>query len=859
MRGALLNKRRRPLLLNGLALVGWRYLTGHAWQTLLMILGIALGVAVIVAVDIANASAVRAFSLSTEAIAGKATHQITGGVNGLREEVYSDLKRRGMDVAMAPVVGAFVSSPQLGERPLQLFGVDPFVDGQFRNYLNPATTVNPQAYLSIFTVPGAVMISAENSARYGLKLGDEISLDIDGVVKTAIISGILEVQDDLSRRTLEGMILADISTVQELTNRQGWLDWVDVILPEGEAVLEEALPAGAALQPVSSRQGALEQMTAAFRANLSALSMLALIVGLFLIYNSITFSVVQRRKLFGILRCLGVTRGEVFRLVVWEAVGIGLIGSLVGIGLGVLMGRNTVLLVSQTINDLYFTTTVQDVSLPLISLLKGGLIGVAATVLAAGFPAFEAASIPPNTALTRSILESKSRLVVILLAGAGLAAILLGVIVFQLSASSMLPGFIGTALVVVGFAMLAAISMIAIMNLLEPILPRMFGFLGLMAPRNVIKNLSRTAVAVAALMVAIAVTIGINLMVDSFRSTVDLWLRQTLQSDVYLTAPSFVSSSSQTPIDPQVVEKVNTWPGVARVDVLRTIHLETSSGYIILSATSNPEIGVERMYVSRSLAVEDIWPAMQQGGLLISETLARNLDLTGEGKMLKLPTPNGEVEMPVLGIYNDYSSSEGGIMMALNVYQDLWRDSTITAIGLRLQPGYQADQITQDLEERLGVTQKLIIRANQELRADVMDVFDRTFTITASLRILATVVAFIGILSTLLLIQLEKQREIGILRALGLTGGQLWRLTMLETGLMGLSAGLLAMPTGYVVTLILIYVINLRSFGWTIQLFLEPRVFVQSLGLAVLAALLAGIYPALRLSRMVTSEAVRYE
>lgn len=855
----MLNKRRRPLLLNGLALVGWRYLTGHAWQTLLMILGIALGVAVIVAVDIANASAVRAFSLSTEAIAGKATHQITGGVNGLREEVYSDLKRKGMDVAMAPVVGAFVSSPQLGERPLQLFGVDPFVDGQFRNYLNPATTVNPQAYLSIFTVPGAVMISAENSARYGLKLGDEISLDIDGVVKTAIISGILEVQDDLSRRTLEGMILADISTVQELTNRQGWLDWVDVILPEGEAVLEEALPAGAALQPVSSRQGALEQMTAAFRANLSALSMLALIVGLFLIYNSITFSVVQRRKLFGILRCLGVTRGEVFRLVVWEAVGIGLIGSLVGIGLGVLMGRNTVLLVSQTINDLYFTTTVQDVSLPLISLLKGGLIGVAATVLAAGFPAFEAASIPPNTALTRSILESKSRLVVILLAGAGLAAILLGVIVFQLSASSMLPGFIGTALVVVGFAMLAAISMIAIMNLLEPILPRMFGFLGLMAPRNVIKNLSRTAVAVAALMVAIAVTIGINLMVDSFRSTVDLWLRQTLQSDVYLTAPSFVSSSSQTPIDPQVVEKVNTWPGVARVDVLRTIHLETSSGYIILSATSNPEIGVERMYVSRSLAVEDIWPAMQQGGLLISETLARNLDLTGEGKMLKLPTPNGEVEMPVLGIYNDYSSSEGGIMMALNVYQDLWRDSTITAIGLRLQPGYQADQITQDLEERLGVTQKLIIRANQELRADVMDVFDRTFTITASLRILATVVAFIGILSTLLLIQLEKQREIGILRALGLTGGQLWRLTMLETGLMGLSAGLLAMPTGYVVTLILIYVINLRSFGWTIQLFLEPRVFVQSLGLAVLAALLAGIYPALRLSRMVTSEAVRYE
>ena len=328
---------------------------------------------------------------------------------------------------------------------------------------------------------------------------------------------------------------------------------------------------------------------------------------------------------------------------------------------------------------------------------------------------------------------------------------------------------------------------------------------------------------------------------------------------MYIIAPSFVSSSSQTPIEPQVVTKVIDWPGVERVDLLRTINIGTPSGYIILSGTSNPDIGQERVYLSRYLPMNEIWPAMQAGGILITETLARKISTNLQVSELILPTPVGEKSFPVLGVYHDYSSSEGGVMMALNIYRDIWQDDTVTAIGLRLKPGINADEITQELTEGLGVEQKVLIRPNQELRSDVMDVFDRTFAITSALRILATIVAFIGILSTLLLLQLEKQREVGILRALGLTGKQLWRLTMLETGLMGLSAGILALPTGFAITLILIRVLNLRSFGWSIQLLAKPEVFLQAIGLALLAALFAGIYPAFRLSRMITSEAVRYE
>lgn len=849
----------RFFISNGLIRVGRRYLFGHAWQTILMVLGIALGVAVIVAVDIANASAIRAFRISTEVVSGKATHQILGGVNGLEDSLYTQLKRDGLGVPLAPAISVYVSSPQLGNRPLQLLGIDPFVDGDFRSYLGFENNLTTEGLFSLLTVPGSVIISKDNSENYSLSLGDEIALEIDGLERNAVISGIVDVQEPVTRRSLEGMLIADIASVQEMAGREGFLDWIDIILPEGTETLNYPLPEGASLQPTGAKQGALEQMTSAFRMNLSALSMLALIVGLFLIYNSITFSVVQRRKLFGTLRCLGVTRAEIFRLVVFEAGIVGLIGALLGIGLGILLGRNTIQLVSQTINDIYFTTTVQDVRIPLESLLKGGVIGMVATILAAGFPALEAASIPPQTALSRSILESKSRLVVSLLAFGGLITITLGVLIFQIPSSSLFLGFVGTTIVVIGFAMLSAISMIGILKMTEPLVGRIWGFLGRLASRNLRKSLSRTAVAMAALMVAVAVTIGINLMIDSFRNTVAIWLKETLQGDVYIIAPSFVSSSSQTPIEPQVVTKVIDWPGVERVDLLRTINIGTPSGYIILSGTSNPDIGQERVYLSRYLPMNEIWPAMQAGGILITETLARKISTNLQVSELILPTPVGEKSFPVLGVYHDYSSSEGGVMMALNIYRDIWQDDTVTAIGLRLKPGINADEITQELTEGLGVEQKVLIRPNQELRSDVMDVFDRTFAITSALRILATIVAFIGILSTLLLLQLEKQREVGILRALGLTGKQLWRLTMLETGLMGLSAGILALPTGFAITLILIRVLNLRSFGWSIQLLAKPEVFLQAIGLALLAALFAGIYPAFRLSRMITSEAVRYE
>jgi putative ABC transport system permease protein len=868
--------------------IGWRYLIRRPWQSILMILGIALGVAVVVAVDLANASARRGFDLSAEAVAGKSTHQISGGSQGLDEALYTRLRRAGLGIPMAPVVDVYVSSPRLGEGPFQLLGVDPFAEGAFRSYFgsgnkgysgNPAEIVGSTTLdlTTFLTQPGAVLISSDLAQTYNLDAcpsleslkvtiaNCQLQLDIGGRTQTAFVAGLLQPVDDLSRRALQSLILADMATAQELTGRYGTVDHIDMILPEGmpgedlQRRIKAMLPPEAQLNSVGARSGAVAQMTAAFRVNLTALSMLALVVGMFLIYNTVTFSVVQRRALFGTLRCLGVTRREVFALVMSEALLISLLGAVLGMALGLLMGQGAVSLVTQTINDLFYVVTVRGVQIPVASLAKGGLLGVIATLLTAAPPAWEAASVSPRAALARSLLEGKARKAIWLAAVGGLTFALGGGALLMIPTRSLLVSFAGNFAVIVGFALFTPLSTGWLMRASIPFLGRIWGTLGRMAPRDVANSLSRTSIAVMALMVAVSVTIGVSLMVSSFRSTVITWLSETLQGDVYISVPGPTASTPSTAIDPGIVEAVKTWPGVARVDVLRSVEIDSPQGMVEVAATDNFSLGDERIFQAIDVSKDQIWARLLDGSVIVSEPLANRLGIPRHGGSLTLYTANGPRSFPVVGIYYDYASSQGTVLMALPLYRDLWEDDSVTAVALRLGPGVDADQVAHAMQTTFVSRQQVLVRPNQALRQEVLVIFDRTFAITGALQLLATVVAFIGVLSSLLSLELERQRELGILRAVGLTVRQLWSLIMLETGLMGAAAGLLSMPTGYVLALILVYIINRRSFGWTLQMQVQASPFLQALAIAVTAALIAGIYPALRMGRMLTSEALRSE
>jgi len=843
--------------------VSWRFMRRHPWQVILMILGIALGVAVVVGVDIANESASRAFDLSAETIAGRATHIISGGPQGLDDALYTQVRTAGLALDSAPVISDYVTSPQLSDVTLQLLGVDPLAETPFRNYLSGEGSVPVDELVAFLTTQGAVLLSDDFAARYNLSVGNRLSLVYAGNEYPGFVAGLLQPDDNFSRRALEGVVLADIATAQELTGRTGKLDRIDLILPrESDAVLKELqalLPSNVIVSPAEARNGTVQQMTKAFRVNLTALSLLALVVGLFLIYNTMTFSVVQRRSLFGVLRSLGVTRGEVFVLVIGEALILGVLGAGFGISLGILMGRGTVRLVSQTINDLFFVITVSDFGIPMVSLIKGGLLGVFATVATAAFPAWEAASVPPQAALSRSGLESKAARVVYWVVIVGVLSIVGGTGILLIPTRDLVVSFAGTFMIVIGFAMLTPAATSLLMGGASRWIGRLWGVLGRMAPREVVNSLSRTAIAIAALMVAVSVTIGVSLMVGSFRYTVITWLDQILHGDVYISAPGAGGNRPANTINPEPLSMLENWEGVQRVDLLRSTSVNSPYGPIRISANNNPNDGVEQVYYAADYPPDEIWEAVKNGAVLVSEPLANRLEMPKHGGEIELYTNEGLQTFPIAGIYYDYASSQGTVIMWLDNYRRLWSDNQVTAAALVLEQGVNPDESTDALRRALAGEQQLLVRPNQVLREDTLEIFDRTFEITRALQLMTTVVAFVGVLGALMSLQLDKQRQMGILKAIGLTSKQLWGLIALETGLMGAVAGLLAMPTGYVLAIILIYIINRRSFGWTLQMFVTAEPFLQALVIAVVAALLAGLYPALRIINRRAADAIRFD
>ncbi|MEZ4646019.1 MAG: FtsX-like permease family protein [Chloroflexota bacterium] len=854
--------------------LAWRRLRRRPFQYILLVIGVAIGVAMMVSIDLANGSAQRAFQLSTDAIAGRTTHRIAGSPTGFDEEIYQRLVTGAWRLAnaaaansqatiAAPIVEDYLTVTELNDQVMRLVGVDPFAEPPFRTYFQADDGSSLAGLVAFLTQPNAVILSQELADEFGLTLGDNIRLNRSGQQITATIVGLLQPADDVSRRALNGILFTDIASAQEILDMRGKLSRIDLIVNDDAALaqLEAWLPTGLRLETAVSRSNAIQQMTAAFELNLSALSLLALVVGMFLIYNTITFSVIQRRPLFGILRCLGVTGGQLFALIMAETAVLALVGSLLGLGLGIVLGRGIVGLITQTINDFYFVVNVRGVTVPPFTLVKGLVVGLAAALFAALLPAWEALRTAPNASLKRSNLESRARQLLPWLALAWVLLTALGIFLLWLRGNLIIT-FGGLFAVLIGAALLTPPLTVLLLRLAAPLTEAALGVLGKMAPRDITRSLSRTSVAIAALMTAVSVVVGVSIMIGSFRVTVEQWLNQTLQADIYVSPPTLTANRVIGTLSPDLIAQLRAWPGVDHTVTARHVQVDAPelARVVELVAVDGDISNGNRPYAWVNGDRATLWERLLAGeGVLLSEALVLQADLPTPPPDVLLETAVGPRTFPVLGIFYDYSSDQGTVMMGQSLYRDWWQDEAIASMGIFLQPGVDVDTVAAALETAVAGRQDVLIQSNRALRAGSLEIFDRTFAITAALRLLAIVVAFIGVLSALLSLQLERSRELGVLRATGMTVRQLWGLTFLETGLMGGIAGLLAMPVGYVLAWILVYVINVRSFGWTLNMQLEPAYFGQALVVSVAAALLAAVYPSLRLGKMVVATAVREE
>jgi len=841
-----------PILLR----FGWRCLIRHPLLTGLSVLGIALGIAVVVAMDLASQSARRAFGLSAEAVSGRATHSIVGGPSGLDETLYRRLRVDLGIQAAAPVVEGFVRPSKSPGHTLRVLGLDLLAERNLRPGLgNGSVDVR-----TVLTMPGSVLLAAPTAAELGIGVGQSFPVLINGVEQNLTLAGRFETSRTGALQALDDLALTDIASAQEALGKVGRLDRIDLVAPGPDsqwvARIQAALPPGVELIRASSRSQSLDQLTRAFRLNLMALSLLALLVGVFLIYNTMTFSVVQRRELLGVLRALGVTRGQLFSLVLGEALLLAIAGTALGMLGGIALGQGLLRLVTRTINDLYFVVTVRQLALDGLTLAKGIALGLGATLAAALPAALESTRVAPNIVLQRSVVESRLRARLPHLGLLGGFFSLMALVLFALPSRDPLVAFAGLAAVLVGFALLSPAATYLLASGARPLLGKTLGLPGRIAARGVITSLSRTAIAVAALSIAVATTVGVSLMVDSFRATVSSWLESSLIADVYATAPGMVSRIGDATIRPELVERLRRAPGVQATTSVRTTRLRWKERPVDLVVADLSAIS-QRPYRFAEGRSEEIWPALERtDAVAVSEPFAFHHRVEVD-QWMDLTTDDGVRPFRIVGVYYDYGSDRGLVMMSRQTYERHFRDRGITGLGFIAAPGYSVEKLLGELRAIAGRDQQLLFRSNRALRETSLEIFDRTFAITQVLRLLSVLVAFIGVLSALMALQLERGRELALMRALGLSPRELWQLMAYQTGLMGLFAGLLSLPLGLLLAHILVHAINKRSFGWTLRLSLEPAILVQALAVAVLAALLAGVYPGWRMSRANPAAALR--
>jgi putative ABC transport system permease protein len=821
------------------------FLRRHPWQLALALLGICIGVAVMVAVDLANESSRKAFTQSMDALNGQATHHIVGGPGGLNERVYTDLRVQHGVRAIAPIVTGYVT---IGNEVVQLLGVDVFAERDFRAYTSPADlgadlagqasndTATPEELVRQFlTGSGSVLLSGDLAHRLGIGSGDPFSVIADGKTRSASLTGFIG-----GDQPLTNTLIADIAVAQTWLGMPGRLSRIDVRLGGDGASSTDSisalLPRDARLLSASGRTQTTADMSNAFMTNLMAMSLLAMLVGIFLIYNSVAFAVLQRRDLIGILRAIGVTRRQTAALILAEATVLGMVGAGVGVGLGVWLGEQLVILVARTVSDHYFLVNVTNVSLSGLSLFKGLVAGMGATLLAAAVPAWEAASYPPRLAMTRSSIEVKAGAAVRWLAIGGAALTVLAVLIVLVSGRSLAAGLVALFILILGFALCIPFLVRLVTHGCEELAGRVAGTSGRLAVGGIARSLSRTGVAIVALAVAVSATIGVSVMVNSFRDSVNDWLGNTLQSDVYVGVP-------RGTLEPGLVADLTALPAVREFTTSRRAWLEMPDGRVrIIAIRMAPESYAGTRI--RGGDAETAWAAFEDdGGVLVSDAYAwrNNVD---RGDSLTVAAAAGPVFLPIVGVYQSYDSNDGAVMMSRSTYDRLFDDPGIDSIGVFLEPGTDPDAVMDQFRELAEGRQALIMNSNARIRELSLGIFDRTFVITNVLYWLAVGVAVIGILGAMLALQLERAREFGVLRALGMTPGQTGRLVSMQTAVIGLFAGIAAVPLGLVMAWILISVINRRAFGWQIEMSLSAAPLLSAIALAIMAALIAGIYPA---------------
>ncbi len=850
-----------------------RHARAHAGRTLLTVIGIALGVATVVSMRLLHASVSSSYERTITRIAGKAALQITNGEGGVPEELLEDVKRvPGVAVAV-PAVAGFVSLPgRPGER-LYVFGIDLLADASLRELQYAANEAEVDDPLVFLAQPDSVALTARFLERS--RLGLEDSLEVLGPAGKRM----LKIRASLAVRSgpatlFDGRFaVMDVFAAQRLFALDRRFTQIDVGLAEGataagvRAELVRVAAGRAVVETPGSRGETLERMLAANRYGMTLAAMLAAVVGVYLIFNTLMVAVAQRGREIGCLRALGMRRAEVLRLIFAESLLLGGTGSLLGVPLGLAMAKACSGLFAGTIGGIYMIAIdVPEVALDATSAAVGVVIGVASAVIAAIVPARRAVEVEPVEALrpTGRHREPSGAYGRAALAGAmlGLAVTVLWIARDALPLSRNVGGSIAMLGFLVGSSLIAPAAVRAFAVRLEPLLSRMLGPVGSLASRAIVAHIGRVAITCSAFLVSLAGAIAIATWLSSFQRTLTVWMGGVFSNvDLVISSGAKPLSNETTPIAGEIADAIAAMPGVARSDTVRIAHVVCDGlPTNLLAVDANLWIHDVRHLTLLAGDARDAFPRMLRGEAIAVNEAFRQRFRKSVGDVVELPAPAGVLRLPIAAIVFDPGFGDQGVVLVDRMlYRRAWRDDSVTFVEPALAPGVDRAAVADAIRQRFGARHALFVATIDEFRGEANELLDRTIRIAYPLVAIAIAIALLGVVNSLLASVLDRVREIGVLRAIGATRAQVARAVAVEAAIIGTLGGVLAAVVGSVLGAVQIDVLFRGMFGMTVLYRYPTGAVLFAMFAALVLAVGAGYLPGRRAARISIVAALDYE
>ena len=824
-------------------------------RALVILFAVALGDAAVVAIDLAGDAAAGSFHSSMEALAGKNDFEITAA-GGVPEAIVARIATLPYPLRISARIEDHATVIATGDT-VPLIGID--VVSEANNSGTMIGNVASSEGLGHMNDPDAIWVTG----GLGKAVGEKMKLLVNDQVREYVVRGLIP---DPTHAGADA-ILMDIAAAQLATGKSGRVDRILIEIPDlkdfdmWQNELQRALPAGVLLNAQGAETAANRRMLAAFRWNLQMLSGIALLVGAFLIYNAVSVSVVRRRADIGTMRALGASRGAVMGAFILESALFGTVGSLAALPLGRLLAAGAVRMLSTTVNALYVSSRPGTMALSAGSVVLALVAGIGVAVASALAPAREASMVPPMEAMARGRREFDVRVASKRNAVIALVLAVLGALASQAPpiGGKPLMGYLSALLFVASAALVAPLIVEFATSAGSGGLQRIGGVEALLASRSLGGSLRRTAVLVGALATAIAMMTSVGIMVGSFRQTVLTWLDSELPADLYLGPAGAISADQHPTISPDVADRIMKTAGVESVSRFRAYEIQYEGLPATLAAASHdPNLPRQHLSFLSGRPSVDVMRELAAGNsAIVSEPFA-NKHHVKEGDTISLPLGEQRVSFHVAGVFYDYGHEAGFILLDWGTMLRYLPQSAPTNLAVYLAPGADLGQTRTAISKAIA-NRSLVMLSNGEIRAQGIRVFDQTFAITYAVEAISVLVAIGGISGALISIVIDRRREFGVLRFLGATSAQIRKLILVEAGLIGILANILGLALGYVLSLVLVYVINKQSFGWTIQFHWPVAVLVASLSAVYMATVLAGLFPARLAVRLDPIEAVYEE